>query len=178
MGRPLAAPVRLDLRRGAALPGARDPLPGQSRWRGAAGTRRRLHPGSRRHRDARPLDRGAQAGPRVCRRSLARPRLAPRRASRAGHQPPGALAPGPSMPSTGRRTVRSPVLPSLRPGPAATDHSAICAGITAPSGAGPRWSSARAAPTPGRRSRPGCATSCFAPTSGATRSWSSAPSRA
>ena len=102
----------------------------------ACGTRRRLRPGSRRHRDARPLDRGAQTGARVCRRFLTRPRRAPRRRPRAGHQPPDALAPGPSMPSPGRRTVRTPVFPGLRPGPAAADPSAISAGIDAPSGAG------------------------------------------
>ncbi len=63
------------------------------------GARRRLRPRSRRHRDARPLDRGSQAGARICRRSVAGPRLAPIGTPRADHRPPTALAPGPSMPA-------------------------------------------------------------------------------
>ena len=111
------------------------------------------------------------------------PRAGPRDASRRA---------SPSRSSTsGRSGTRSiacrrpaadlfdlPVLPRLRRRPSGGGSSATSAAIAAPSGAGSRSSSAREAPTPGRPSRPGCATSCSAPTSGATRSWSSAPSRA
>ena len=59
MGLALARSIRLDLRRAAGLSGPRDPLPGQSRRRGAAGLGGRVHPRSRRHRHARPVDRAA-----------------------------------------------------------------------------------------------------------------------
>ena len=77
MGRPLARPIRLDLRRAAHLPGPRDSLPGQSRRRGAASTRGRLRPRPRRHRHARLVDRRIEAGPGPRRRSDSRPRQTP-----------------------------------------------------------------------------------------------------
>ncbi len=101
------------------------------------------------------------------------PPTSPSRSSASGRSGTRCIAAGaPSATSSDSRVSRLTTRPR---GPVSPDISADTA---APSGAGSRWSSARAAPIPGRRSRPGCATSCSAPTSGATRSWSSAPSRA
>ena len=127
------------------LPRPGDPLPGQSRRRGAAGPRGRVRPRPRRHRHARPVDRGPEAGPGLCRRSVAGPRRrsppdSPSRSSTSGRSGIRCIAAG-----AGRRPVRSPVLPRLRRGPAAADPP-----LPAPaSPRRPRLDQGR--PRPGRR---------------------------
>ena len=75
------------------------------------------------------------------------------------------------------RPVRAAVLSRLRPGPAPADPRLSAP----PSPRRPGLDQGRARPGRrrplGRRSRPGCATCSCEPTSGATRSWSSGPSR-
>ena len=96
----------------------------------------------------------------------------PTRSSTCGRSgTPSIAASGPSPTSSSSRAFRPTTWPS------GGESSATCAGIAGSSGAGSRSSWAREAATPGPSSRPGCATCCCEPTSGATRSWSCGPSR-
>ena len=123
------------------------PLPGQSRRRGPARAGGRLHPGPRRHRHPRPVDRGPQGRDGIRVRRAAGSEEAPAGAARPGRQPPHALAPRASRSKRPLvRPVRSSLLSVLRPGIAHGGSSLICAGIAGWPGAGSRscWARERA----------------------------------